>query len=89
MLAILNLVIAPLLAVFGLLLPFLNVPVPDSDSNARPRSKFLALMEDSPGKYCEYEFRSCDGCQISDFAVVVVGADIVRRSESERGMRSP
>ena len=81
MLAIFSLVIVPLLAVFSLPLPFLNIFVPDSDSNARPRSKFLAVVEDSPCKSCEDQFGNNDGCQISDFAVMVDGAEIYCRKE--------
>ena len=81
MLAISSLVNVPLLSVFSLPLPSLNTFVPDSDRNARPRSKFLAPVEDSPCKSCKDEFRSYHGFQTSDFAVVIDGAGVFRRGE--------
>jgi hypothetical protein len=80
-LAILNLVIVPLLAVLCLLLPFLSDFVPDSDSSTRPSSKSRTVAEDSPCKSCEDKFGRYDRCQISDFAVVVDGAEIFRENK--------
>ena len=79
--AILNLVIVPLLAVFGLLPPFLEAFVLDNDNNVGPPSELLAVVEDSPCKSCEDEFGSCDRCQTSDFAIVVDGAETSQKSE--------